>query len=178
MLDWFESRLAKRIDQVRFWMIVRAHPQVRRLDDPKDREWALWYATSESTLWARLGQIALMLVVGPSALIIFVLMGLDFLRFRVGSAWPLVLLGVWLVGAAATAAAVESRRGREAGRRCFLAMRVFGYDVCASCGYDMSGHIDDGTSCRTCPECGRRVPPNEGGPHRRSSQAVNRADLP
>lgn len=139
---------------------MRMHPELQRLRDEKDRQWAIWMGEESMTPAQRLAAPITIFVIGPLVVTVsFLLYGLHVQWLSLKASWPLVILaglmGGWMLGAIA----IEVARGRSLKQRYFEAMRIFGHDVCPECGYDMAGHIVVEHTLRTCPECGCAVKP-------------------
>jgi hypothetical protein len=102
------------------------------------------------------------LLIGPVVVTITIFGIAETMELPWRRAWVLLFIAGWIGGFLVTAAIIELLRDRSLRSRYFMAMRIFGHDVCLGCGYEMTGHHGDPWLPRTCPECGAAVAPFEG----------------
>ena len=157
-LESIEKAIERATRKLHFRVVSRMHPELTRLDED-DRLWATWYAADEAPAWQRWLARGVQGVLGPATGVVLAFVLVRTLGLGTRWTWPIVLVAGAAVGYTLSATVIESFRQRSVRRRHFAAMRIFGLDVCPSCGYDMTGHPHAPYQPRTCPECGGTVPP-------------------
>jgi hypothetical protein len=175
MLEWYEKQIDRIAQRIGFALIKRIYPELTRIDEESHRKWALWYSIHNASAWKRWrGWIALFII----GLIPLTIIVAGIVRCANGRAAQnseigclALLAGAWLAGLIFTAALIELRRRPSAQSQHYRTLRIFGFDVCPRCGYDMAGHpCPNVTTVRTCPECGSRTPPLYVTPNKPASR--------
>lgn len=156
MLDWYEKNVERLLRRMHSRLAVRLHPDLNRIHRDDHRNWALWFSMELVPAWKRRTLAALPLILGPCLVVVGVACEVDWRRMT-PLGWMCVLAPSWMIGLAAGGVVFELARRRAIRARVFRAMRIFGFDVCPTCGYDMRGHRDIQNHQRTCPECGHAV---------------------
>ena len=160
VIEKAESIIEGIVWRAQFSIISRMYPELARLTDEKDKRWAVWIGQENTPRWQRLFMPIAIFVIGPllsTSLLFFIAGEVRWLSLK--RVWPMLLV-IGIVGGIVVAGLLmEFVRGKTLARRYFAAMRIFEHDVCAECGYDMTGHPCNSNDLRQCPECGCHVPP-------------------
>jgi hypothetical protein len=161
ILDWYEKQLETLWRRIQFWFLTRLYPELRRIPDEKHRGWILWYSggTQCGSGWKRHARLVFLIAIAPLFVIGLCAALLAMTGNHSGWTWVCIIVGGWLAGVIAGMTVLETARRGKAERTNYRAMRIFGYDVCMTCGYDMRGHASANHAARRCPECGEAVPP-------------------